>query len=169
MNYDAPDVPGRLQPHPLPGLSAIERLVRSIAPGGALPVVRFARSDPDDRRVGRRNRDVADRRYAFLIEDRLPGCAIVGCFPNATRSGADVHDVRIALYHGEIIDAPAHRRGANLAEFQILEFIRGTWLVGGRSHPNHRQRAERGSANQNRLKSIPRMLHFHPPVCKECS
>src|SRR5207247_6290276 len=56
--------------------------------------------------------------------------SVIGCFPNAPRSRAHIHNVRIALHHSEIIDAPAHGRGANLPEFQALEFIGGIRLVG---------------------------------------
>ncbi len=63
MNHNASDVMGRAQPHVLPGLSAVQRLVRAVAPRRTLPVVRLARSDPHDRGVGRRNRNVANRRH----------------------------------------------------------------------------------------------------------
>src|SRR5437016_12650528 len=125
MDHDSPDVARGFEPHSLPGLPAVERLVRSIAPGGTLPVVRFARSDPHDGRVRRGNRDVANRRDPLLVEYRLPCRAVVRGFPYASRSRAHVHDVRIALHDCEIVDAPAHRRGTNLPEFKILEFIGG--------------------------------------------
>src|SRR5207247_7174254 len=88
--------------------------------------------------------------------------SVIGCFPNAPRSRAHIHNVRIALHHSEIIDAPAHGRGANLPEFQALEFIGGIRLVGRCHLRNRRQRSERGRANQNRSKSTPNMLHFNP-------
>ena len=166
MNHDSPDVTRRLQPHLLPGLPAVERLVRSISPGGALPVVRLSRSDPQHRRIRRRNRDVANRRHALLIEHRLPRRAIVRCFPHASRSRAHVHDVRIALHHCEIINAPAHRRGTNLPKFQVFELIVRIRLVAGRRQRAYRQRAKNRRTSQNRPQSIPRMLHFHPPVYK---
>src|SRR6266550_1151108 len=166
MNHDSPDVARGLQPHLLPGLPAVERLVRSIAPGGALPVVRLSCPDPHHRGVRRRNRNVANRRHALFIEYRLPRGAVVSRFPHAPRSRAHVHDVRIALHDCEIVDAPAHRRGANLAEFQILELIGGIWLVAGHGQRAHRQRAKNRRTSQNRPPSIPCMLHFHPPVCK---
>src|SRR5882762_6506780 len=166
MNHDSPDVARRLQPHLLPGLPAVERLVRTIAPGGALPVVRLASSDPHHGGVRRRNRDVANRRHALFIEYRLPRRAVVRCFPHAPRCRAHVHNVRIALHHREIVDAPSHRRGADLAEFQIFELIGGTWLLAGRRQRTHGQRTKNHRTSQNRPQRILGMLHFHLPRCK---
>src|SRR3979490_2698371 len=84
MNHDSPDVPGRLQTHFFPAFPAVERLVRPIAPGGALPVVRLPPFGPHHGRVGRCNGDVANRRYALLVEYRLPRRAIVRRLPYAT-------------------------------------------------------------------------------------
>src|SRR5882724_673039 len=132
MNNDPANMSRRLQPpHFLPGLSAVEGFVRSIAPGGALAVVRLTRADPHHGRVRRSNRDVTYCRYAFLVEYRFPRRAVVGGFPNAAGSRADIHDVWIALHYGEIVDSPAHRGRAKFPEFQILECIGGVWLIAG--------------------------------------
>src|SRR5258707_8728381 len=49
MYDNSPDVARRFEPdHLLPGLPGVERFVRAIAPGGALPVVGLARPDPDN-------------------------------------------------------------------------------------------------------------------------
>jgi len=119
-----------------------------------------------NRRVRRRNRDVANRRHALLIEHRLPRRAVVRCFPNASRSRAHVHDVRIALHHCEIINAPAHRRGTNLRNSRFLNLSVGFGWSPGAASAAYRQRAKNRRTSQHRPQSIPRMLHFHPPVYK---
>src|SRR5260370_7365335 len=72
MNHDAPDVPRGLQPHLLPGLSAVERLVCSIAPGGALPVVRLAGTDPNHGRGRTPDGDAPTGQYTLFINYRFP-------------------------------------------------------------------------------------------------
>jgi hypothetical protein len=94
------------------------------------------------------------------------GSQVVPLFVVFHTPPADVHDIRIALHHCEVVDAPAHRRGADLPEFEIFELIGGIRLVAGRRQRGHRQRAKNRPTSQNRPQSIPRMLHFHPPVCK---
>src|SRR5206468_2344112 len=91
----------------------------------SLTVIRLAGSDPNHRWVGRSNGDIADRRNVLFVEHRLPGRAVVGRLPHSAGSGADVHDIRIAFDHGEVVNAPAHHRGADLAKFQVFEFVRG--------------------------------------------
>src|SRR5260370_17304989 len=164
MNHDSPDVPRRLQPHFFPSLAAIERLVSAVAPGGALTVVRLARPDPHHCGVRRCDGDVADGRDTLLVEYRFPGRAVVRRFPYATRGCANVHDVGIALHDCEIIDAPAHRRRAKLAEFQILEFIGGIRLVARgllRALPPN---SNAPPPRQNYPPTIPHSLHFLPPL-----
>src|SRR6266576_864451 len=98
--------------------------------------------------------------YAPSPQEEL--CRLFGSpVPTHTTEGSDG-----AIAMSPIVDAPAHRRGANLAEFQILELIGGIWLVAGRGQRAHRQRAKNRRTSQNRPPSIPCMLHFHPPVCK---
>src|SRR2546429_3946550 len=49
------------------------------------------------------------RRNVLFVEHRLPGRAVVGRLPHSAGSGADVHDIRIAFDHGEVVNAPAHQ------------------------------------------------------------
>ena len=123
MNHDSANVVRGGQAHVFPGLATVERFVNSIAPRGTLAVVGLAAPDPDHGRIGRSDGNVADGRDAFLIEHRLPGCAVVGGFPDAAGGRAHVHDVGIDFDDCEVINAPAHHGGTNLAKFQILEFI----------------------------------------------
>jgi len=57
---------------------------------------------------------------------------------------------------------PAHRRGANLPEFQILEFVVGSADRPGAACGIHRQRASEPNKPES-PESIPRVLHFHSP------
>jgi len=100
----------RVQPHLFPSLSAIERFVRSVAPGRALPVVGLTRST--------HTTDGSDGAIAmftivettFLIGISVPTCAVIGCLPNAPRSRTHVNDVRIALTTAKS-SMRRHRRG----------------------------------------------------------
>src|SRR6266478_3816396 len=166
MNHDSSDVPRGLQPHFFPGLAAIDRFVRSVAPGGALPVVWLAGTDPNHGRVRGGDGDVADGRDTLLIKYWFPSRAVVRCLPYAARSCAHIHDVGIALHHCEIINAPAHRRGAKFAEFQVFEFIGGIRLVAGSGLRANSPSAQRRRANQSYPQGFPRMLHFNPPCAK---
>ena len=69
-------------------LPAVGRLVDAGAPRRAAHVVRFARADPDDVRVRRRDGDRADGAGAHRVEDRRPRHAGVGRLPHAARRGA---------------------------------------------------------------------------------
>ena len=62
----------------------------------------------------------------LVVENRRPGDARVHGFENSTGGGAHIDDARIGFDHCEIIHAPAHDSGADVAEFQILEsgFVR---------------------------------------------
>ena len=131
MNHHAADVMGVGEAHVLPGLAAVGGLVNAVAPGRTLAIVGFAGADPDDRRIGRRDGDVADGGDAFLVEDRLPGGAIVGGFPDAAGSHADKNNIRIAFDDCEIVDAAAHDRGTDFAEFQRFEFVHWRRFAGG--------------------------------------
>src|SRR6266404_3963442 len=129
MNHNAPNVTRCAQPHVLPSLSSVQRFIGSVAPRRTLPIVRFARPHPHHRRIRWCDSDVADRRYSLLVENRRPRGAIVGRLPNATRSHANKHYVRIALYYREVINPPAHHRRADLPQLQVFEFVDNVRLV----------------------------------------
>ena len=84
------------EPHVLPGLPGIRRLVDARAGLRAAEDVRLAGADPHDVRVRRRDRHVADRRRRPLLEHRLPGCRFVLGLPQAARRGGDIDGVGLA-------------------------------------------------------------------------
>ena len=151
VDDDSSDVLGLLQAHVLPSLACIDGLVNAVAPRGALAVIGLAASDPNNRRIGRRDGDVANGGDPFFVEDRFPGGAVVGGFPNAAGGCAHVDDVRIALDHGEIIDAAAHDRRPNLAKFQVLEPVGGA-LGFGRRQGEHGRGTHQRHTSDNRPK-----------------
>src|SRR5207248_11318054 len=80
---DAADVMRIGESHLLPRFSGVGRLVDAVAPRRALTIVRFAAAGPDDRWIGWRDRDCADRRRSLIIEHRLPRRAAVARFEDA--------------------------------------------------------------------------------------
>ena len=127
VDDDAADALGFLQPDVLERLAGVGRLVDAGAERRALAVVRLAGADVDDVGVGRRDRDVADRRDRVLVEDRRPGRAVVGRLPDAAGREADVDDRRVALDDRDVVDAAAHVGRADRAPDEGLEdrIVRG--------------------------------------------
>src|SRR5919108_5761080 len=68
-----------------PRAAAVCRSVHAVAEAGALPVVRFARADPYDIGIRRRQRDITDRRNILSIEERRPCRPGVAGLPHTTR------------------------------------------------------------------------------------
>ncbi len=119
VDDDSPDVPRLGESHQLPGVAAIGRLVHARAPRRALPVVVLSGPDPDEIRVVWRYRHVADGDdVVLIIEEDLPGRAVVRRFPEATGRGRDVEDGGIALEDGEIVNPARHRGGTYVPELQ---------------------------------------------------
>src|SRR5260370_12639440 len=104
MNHDSSDVPRGLQPHFFPGLAAIDRFVRSVAPGGALPVVWLAGTDPNHGRVRGGDGDVADGRDTLLIKYWFPGRSVVRSFPHAPRTRPPIHNFGLPLPPSALIN-----------------------------------------------------------------
>src|SRR6202011_1241505 len=85
------------------------------------PVVRFTASDPDDIRIGRRNRDGPDRKHGLFVENWVERNATVARLENATVSERDVKHEWIAWIDRNVGDAAAHHRGTDRTCFQIFE------------------------------------------------
>ena len=97
-------------------LAAVGGLVDAVAERRRLPIVRLTCADVDDVGIRRMNRDVADRRAAVRLEDRLERDGVVIRLEHAADRVADVDDVRIARRHLDVVDAAAHARRSDRAE-----------------------------------------------------
>ena len=83
MNDDASDVLRLLETDRLPGDAAVDRLVHAPARRDAVARVALTRSDVDDLRIARRDRDVADRCDRHVIPQRDERRAGVDRLPHA--------------------------------------------------------------------------------------
>src|SRR5207244_3037124 len=85
MNGDAADLERFFEAHVRPGLATVGRFVDAVAPAGGVARVVLARADPDDLRIGRGDRDIANRDGRFAVELVLEGGAAVGRLEQAAR------------------------------------------------------------------------------------
>jgi hypothetical protein len=110
VDNDPGDALAVLQADELELFAGVGRLVHAAAERRALAIVRFARTDVDDVRIGRGERDVADRGDHVLVEDRRPGRPVVRRLPQTAAGEAQIVGRRVALVHRDVVDATAHVR-----------------------------------------------------------
>ena len=103
-----------------PGPSPIGGAVDPVAGGEVGPLETFAAPDVDDVGVGRRHGDGADRSGRLIVEDRVPGPAVVGGLEDAAVYGADVEDVG-PVGHTDGGLGPAAPMGADAAPLEGAE------------------------------------------------
>src|SRR5439155_11627615 len=96
IDHDARYLTHVAQPREPPGLPGIGRKEYTSSVHDVVAGIALAGADPDEIRVGRRQRDGTDRCGGLILEDRIPGVTAVGRFPDAATAGADVVDVRLA-------------------------------------------------------------------------
>ena len=146
------DVHRRTEAHVREGLAAIGRLIDAFAPTGGLPVVRLTGADPDEVRVGLRDRDRADGEEALVLEQRRVERAVGRGLPDAAVGGAHVVDGGVRLIDREARDAARHRGGADRAEVQGVELGRHGELVlrrgTGRGEGAEEERGDEGAVGQ---------------------
>src|SRR3954464_7960699 len=106
---DATDAAALRQPHVGPSLTAVGRLVHTIAshvdvtdPPG------LAGSGPDRFRLRRSHGHCANRCRLLIIEDRIPFRAAIGCLEYSAGSGSDVVSVALTRCRREGGHAIAH-------------------------------------------------------------
>ena len=149
VDHDARDALGIGQADVRPGVATVGGLVDAVADRHGVARPRFARAHPHDLRIGRVDRDRADRLHRLLVEHRLERRAAVGRLPDAAARGADVQQrlaVDVAASDGG--DAAAHRGRADVARAESgdragIEF-RGGCFRGERRCCDGRERERRG-------------------------
>ncbi len=95
VDGDPANAAGVLEPHALPGLAGVGRLVDAVPLGDVASDERLAGPGPDDVRVRGGNGKRPNRRDGLAVEDRSPGSAPVGRLEDPARGGAHVVDVRV--------------------------------------------------------------------------
>ena len=108
-----------------PRRAGVGRAIDAAAPRRALSVVLLAGSGPDDLRVAREDREIAEGVVRLALEDRLPERAVIRRLPDAARRRGDVDRRRIFRIDFDVVDAAAGRGGSDGAEVQRVELRRG--------------------------------------------
>ena len=103
------------------GVPAVEGHVNPVAEGGTLPVRRLAGAHPEGRRIGRGERDRTDGGGREVVEDGVPGSAVVPGAEQASRGGGRVVLPGAPGHHREVGDPPGHHRGSDGAERQVVQ------------------------------------------------
>ena len=101
--------------------AAVGGLVHPVSERGALAVVRFARADVQDVRIGRGDGDVPDRMRGVGVEDRRERGAVVDGLPDAARREADVVHRCVVGSDGDVVHASALANGADRAPAEAAE------------------------------------------------
>jgi hypothetical protein len=103
----------------LPGAPAVRRLEDSVPDAEVRPVQSFPAADVDDVRVRRRDGNVSDRSRGRIVEDRLPGPAVVVGLPHAAVIHAHHKDAR-PRRHAGAADRSACAEGTNQSVAKLL-------------------------------------------------
>src|SRR5438046_677124 len=111
IDQDRGDLSRAVEAQVLPGLAGIDRLVDAVAFVDAAAGDQVAHADVDHVSVGGGDFEGADRgRGGDVVEDRRPGFADAGGFPDAAEGEADVEDAGLADGARDRRDAPAANR-----------------------------------------------------------
>ncbi len=103
----------------IPGITAISGFENAISHSQIRPVESFSRAYIDDVGMSKRNRNISYRSGGGIIENGIPGAAVVIGFPDPAIIDPHIKDVRLGWYphpsHGA-----AGPEGAGQAVFQFL-------------------------------------------------
>ena len=97
------------QPEVRPGFARVRRLVDSVAHGQIRTMQAFTAADVDHVRIRNRNRHRSDGTGRLVVEDRLPGSAVVGRLEDTAIDLRDVKYIRLRRNS-------RHRPGSTAAE-----------------------------------------------------
>src|SRR5215831_3511677 len=95
IDKDGRDLQRVAQSEVRPRFAAIERFVNAVADGKVGALQSLAAAYVNNVGIGRSQRDRADRAGRLIVEERLPGAAVVVRLPHAAIIHADVEDVRL--------------------------------------------------------------------------
>ena len=125
MHLDAANVARLFQAEVRPRLPPVRGAVDPVAPGGALAVVLLAGAGPYDLSVRRRKGHIAERAHQMVVEEGLPGGALVRRLLEAARGGGRIDRGRVAGPGLHVVNPSAGDRRADAAELKITQRIGG--------------------------------------------
>src|ERR1700678_560163 len=112
-----------------PGFARIGGFVDSVADGEIGPVQPFAASNINNVGIGSGYRDGPNGLRRLVIENRIPGAAVIVRLPDSAVDLADVKNVRLGGHAGGSAGT-ASAKGADHAPVEILISILGNLLRG---------------------------------------
>ena len=121
VDDDAPDVVRFRQTHVRPTLSLVGRLVDAVAPVRGARVVRLSGTEIQDARVGRGDRDRADREDVLVVEENLERDSVVGRLPQMPRGGREVVRVRLLTRDRDVDEAPTLTCRSDLSVLEVRQ------------------------------------------------
>src|SRR6516164_10163226 len=95
IDNDSRDRAATLQSDIDPMFAAVSRSINAVAPIRRISIVRLAGPDPDDIRIGGRNRDRANRKHWLFVENRVKADASVAGLEDSAVTKRDIKHERI--------------------------------------------------------------------------
>ncbi len=122
------DLLGTTQTEVRPRFSRVGGLVDSVAGREIRTLQAFAAAHVNDVRIGRCNRQRANRARGLVIENRIPGVAKIGALPDAAIDGGHVENVGLVRHAGDGHGAASAKRPdaapAHLGVELLIELLR---------------------------------------------
>src|SRR5690606_7196504 len=101
--------------------ATVGRLEDAAARRDRVARVRLAGAEVDHVRIARRDREVAERGDAVVVEDGAEGDAVVRRLPDAAGRGRDVEGLRRRRQAFDVRDAAGHVRRTDVAPAQTVD------------------------------------------------
>ena len=159
VDEDLAEVLGFLQPHPLPRLAGVGRLVDAVAEVRAALAGVFTGPEPHHVRVLRIDDDAAERERAAAVENRREARAAVRRLPQSAERAGHVPGIGALRIDGDVLNAAGLNRRADAAELETLEHVGGRSLCGRglsargrpRTHVDRRNDCKHGDGRRQRF------------------
>lgn len=140
-----------------PGLAAIGGFVDAIADGEIGALKALARADIDRLGAALRHRQAPDTSGWLVVEDRLPGVAVVGRLPDSAVVHADEKHVRLRDNPVRADGSPASKR-PDAAPFQAVVASRGNLSASNRGERQRRHEKKNPSDHAAIMTHVPEVL-----------